>query len=236
MKALISSFCVLLIMLGGLDLAFGGSQATSSLTAATIETRARRDLDEDTAQYWNQDDMIQWIDEAVREIVYTTKCLESGTSLIVIKDSVFTYDITGNWLTVETVTYDSGVTDDRDYLFTLKRINLRSLGHSKETGNPKYFAVWNDDLIIEPVPGADQSGTTLYLYRTDLPSGVTLITSPIETPTYFDTAILDYVKAKALYKDSKEVRGDYHMSRFKSRIASWMIHMLPGGLSLTEED
>ena len=124
--------------------------------------------------------------------------------------------------------YFSGETTDSygPPLYTLDRVHPNDIGHNKETGNPKVYAVWADTLEIWPIPRSDQSGTTLYVYLVDIPSGVTATSSPIETPAYFDITVLHYVLAKAFYKDRNIVQGDKYMALFDMRIKEYLANVI----------
>jgi hypothetical protein len=193
---------------------YAGSTATSGITAQDIIDRVRRDLNETTAGFWTDTELIQWIDEAVREVVYRTRCLESGVSNIIVIEDTRSYSITSSFLDIEKVEYDMGLSDStvhKTQIYDLDRVPFSNLryGHEKERGDPKVFSVWADTLYIWPIPRSDQSGNTLYLYQVPLPSGVTNSSSQIETPSYFDIAILHYVKGRALLKDGQDEGKDY---------------------------
>jgi len=198
--------------------AWAGSTATSGATASDFITEVRRDLAEASAGYWADADLLQWIDEAVWEIVIRTGCLESGASNVVLQENTRQYSISGSYLYVYAVEFDSGDTTSQKQVYTLDRVDKRDIGHNQSKGNPQVYCVWNDTLEVWPIPRSDQSGTTLYVYLADAPSGVTATTSAIETPAYFDTAIKHYVKARALDKDDQGERSDRHMAVFDNRV------------------
>jgi len=200
---------------------YAGTVATSGDTAADVITRVRYDLnDTNSSNYaWSDTSLLSWIDQAVKEIVNRTRCLESGVSNIIVIEDVRSYLITSSYLDVEKAEYDiglSGTTTKQSQIYDLDRVPFAKLRYGQETevGNPKAFAVWNDDLYIWPIPRSEQSGNTIYLYTIGLPSGVTETTSTIETPAYFDTAIDLYVKSKALLKDNREETSKLYMTLF----------------------
>lgn len=218
--------------------AFGGSTNTSGVTAQTAIDRVRSDLNEVTASFWTDTQLIKWMDEAVKEIVYKTRCLETGTSTIVLHTLDRSYPFSGTTiLDVEKVEHDTGVTwvytgsgstrFDTSYIMDLERQPFRNLraGQEKETGRPKVFSIWNNRIYFYPIADESQAGTSLYVYYVPVPSGVTVSTSTIETPSYFDGAIYDYVKAKALLKDGNP-NADYFLKSFNQRIVDYIVNVL----------
>lgn len=220
--------CAWLFLLPGV--CFAGTISTSGVTAQDIIDRVRYDLretaDSGTTLFWSDTEIIQWTNEAVVEIVNRTRCLESAALEIVVQANDRDYSISGNWLDIEKVEYDigvSGVTTKKSQVYDLERAPFRMLrfNQEKEIGDPKTFSIWNDTLYVFPIPRSAQSGNTLYVYRATLPSGVTTASSPIETPAYFDPAILYYVKGKALFKEGNEANGFFYMQLFNSMVSTY---------------
>ena len=218
-------FLIAFIVMFSFEGAHAATTSTSGVTAQTVMDRARIDLNESTAVMWPDSNLLQWMDEAVREIVYQTRSLESAASNVIMNQDVYTYPISGSFLDIETALHDSGDTTEATKVFALKRIDIKDFGHSKETGKPKFFTIWANSLLIWPIPDSDQSGSTVILYRVTLPSGITTTSSQIETPSYFDPAILNFLKARAFYKDVKEALGNYYMGLFDKRIREYMINV-----------
>lgn len=203
----------------------GGFQATSGVTVDTLITAIRSDLDESTAGFWSDSDFVKWIDQAVREINYRARVLESGASNIILQSNTWSYSLSGSYMDVEKVMYDSGDTTSAVQVYDLNRAPFRMLryGHEKDRGTPKNFAVWNDTLFIWPIPRSDISGTTLYLYAVSTPTGVSSTTDAIETPAYFDKAIKMYVKAHAYWKDQMWEAGTNQMALFRDYINVYLV-------------
>jgi hypothetical protein len=217
---------------------YAGGTTTSGVTAQTVIDRVRADLNETTASFWTDTQLVKWMDEAVKEIVYKTRCVETGTSLYVVKALDRYVPFSGStMLDIEKVEHESGVTwvytgsgstrFDTNYIMDLERQPFRNLrsGNDKETGRPKVFSVWNNRIYFYPIADEAQAGTTLYVYYIPYPTGVTASASPIETPSYFDLAIYDYVKAKALLKDSNP-NADYFLKSFNQRIVDYIVNVL----------
>ena len=214
-------------------LARAGTIDTSGVTVQTIIDRVRYDLNEATAGFWSDTELRTWINEAIWEINSKARCLEKAVSTQALAEDDYDYAISGSWLSIETIMHDSGTTtgdsdtaEAKRRLHTLKRIDIKDFGHIRETGRPKQYAVWNDTLYIWPIPDSNISGTTLILFSVNLPTDITSASSAIETPAYFDHSILNYVKAKAYYKDKRDAKGNYFMALFEKAVREYVVNIL----------
>ena len=205
---------------------WAGTTVTSNITAQTIIDRVRYDLNDIGSQpFWTDAELVYWINEAVWEIANRTQCLETGVSNVIVKENVRNYTIVDtsgvSYMAIIKVEYDiglSGATLDQTQIYDLELAPLKNLRYAKEKefGEPKVFAVNNNTLYIWPIPRTDQSGNTLYLYRSLMPVGVTSTSSAIETPAYFDNAILYYVEAKALFKQDSVKKATTYFALFET--------------------
>jgi hypothetical protein len=224
MKRFAAAILALVLCVYGAVL-WAGSYKTSSITAQTVIDRARVDLNETTASFWSDAQLLTWVDEAVREIVYETRCLEAGSSSYVLSGTSRSFTLPGvtTVLDVEKVEHDSGVSTDVQQIFDLDRVpfSRMRLGAEKERGRPKTFAVWNYYLWIFPIPDSNQSGTTLYMYYLPTPTGCKSAASPIETPSYFDGALVDFVVAKAYLKLGEVDKAIKRLAIYEKRIQTY---------------
>ena len=67
---------------------FAGSQQTSSTLASAIITTARYYLNEATASFWADAELLVWLNLGTRDIVARTKCLESSKSITLVPNTV----------------------------------------------------------------------------------------------------------------------------------------------------
>jgi hypothetical protein len=182
--------------------AHAGTQTTSSTTAATIIERVRLEIWEPSARTVSNADLITWINDGVVDIVNKTGCLEETTISITIVADQYSYDITTDFLAIEGCWYDSEDTTDPIRVSTLIRApiyNIRA-GQEKERGRPKAFAIWDNDLIVWPIPTSDHAGDTLNLYAIAMPTTVTSVSDTIGTPYFFDQALVYYVAMRVALK------------------------------------
>jgi len=208
--------------------AWAGNTVTSGVTAQDIIDRVRYDLNDTDSGTYSDAFLANLVDEAIWEIVSRTQCLETGASNMVVSDGVRNYalaDASGvSSMAVIKVEFDigvdSGATKTKSQIYDLTRVPFKMLRYAKEkeVGDPKTFAVNNNTLYVWPIPRSEQSGNTLYVYRSLMPAGVSSTSSVIETPASLDPAIWHYVRARALYREEKEARGNYYMGLFETMV------------------
>lgn len=218
MKKIALSIIIVLFFIG---VCCAGTTETSGITAQTIITRVERYLDIADDPLYSDNDFIQWIDEAVRETVNRTGCLEASPITVALVANTYRYDPGQSFLRVVSIEHDNGDTADKLQIMTLDRVNINDLGHNKEKGRPKVYAVWNDQIVIWPIPRTDEAGTSLYVYTVSLPTGIVATTDAIETPAYFDMAIINYVAAMAHFKNNQMVKGASFLNLYEQRIAEY---------------
>ena len=123
---------------------FAGSQQTSSTLASTIITRARYYLNEATASFWADAELLDWVNQGTMDIVGRTRCLESSESISLAANTV-EYSVTGPYLDISTVIY----TDQNGVKKGLVRKNPQSIGHSRDNV-PTWWYEWDGKLGVFP--------------------------------------------------------------------------------------
>jgi len=125
-------------------IAFGGSQQTSSTLSSTIITNARYHLNEATASFWSDAELLVWVNEGTKDIVARTRCLESSESVTLLENTV-EYALTGPYLDVSTVVY----IDRNGVKKGLVKKNPQSIGHSNDVV-PLWWYEWNGSVGVFP--------------------------------------------------------------------------------------
>ena len=121
---------------------FAGSQETSSTPASTIITYARWYLNETSENYWEDDELLIWVNQGTMGIVARTRALESSESVTLLTNTI-EYSITGPYIDLETVIYN----DENGRQKGLLRKNPQSIG-SKRTGEPTYWYEWSGKSVF----------------------------------------------------------------------------------------
>jgi len=220
---------IIIILLGVLLFCWPGpvlpwSQTTSGITAQNIIDDVRQDINESTASYYDDTaDMVYWINEAVHIIASSAGCIEVSEDII-LSGGTMAYTLSTSHYDLKSFhLYDSGVVNSPERFSFIRKIQQNLLPDIPEQElRPKYCFEAKGQFCVWPVPGTDISGTTVTVYMSSIPTGVTGVTSQIETPEFFDPAIRNYVRSKAYFKDSREHRGAFFMSLFTSRLQEYI--------------
>uniref|UniRef100_A0A6M3J2Z9 Tail protein n=1 Tax=viral metagenome TaxID=1070528 RepID=A0A6M3J2Z9_9ZZZZ len=124
MKRFFLIFVSLLILCGNV---YGASVDTSLTAASVIITRARYILNEATADYWADAELLSYIVQGTLDIVARTRCLE-GEEIVSLAQSTVEYDVTGPYIAISTVVYN----DQRGTRKGLVRKNPQSISRSRD--------------------------------------------------------------------------------------------------------
>jgi len=126
------------------SIVFAGSQQTSSTLASTIITNARYYLNEATASFWADAELLVWVNQGTMDIVGRTRCLESSEAVTLLANIV-EYTVTGPYIDISTVIY----TDVNGVKKGLVRKNPQSIAHSTDI-DPTWWYEWDGKIGIFP--------------------------------------------------------------------------------------
>ena len=153
-----------------------GSQQTSSATAQTIIDRARYQLNEQTADFWDDEELLVWLNDGMIDIVCRSLCLET-TYDIMLGNRQLEYSIPDpiKYVGVIDTLYlkDTGrfflLQQNGDYLLqqngdkliigasygTYKKGlipgEMAHVGHIEDVGEPVHWYEWNDNVGFYPL-------------------------------------------------------------------------------------
>jgi len=177
------------------------------MTPSELETHARRRYNAVGDTFWSQQEILDYLYNA---------CLQMAREALVIEQAYTTTTVAGtqeyayptNTIQIKRVTYNGS---------KLQPINFREddalTGFNASTtaqGSPQYYAIWDETLILRPIPDAAQ---TLKIYSYNEPQAIT-ITSTLEVPSQFHMDLLDYVNAEMAAKDENFKAAEYYMKQW----------------------
>lgn len=196
---------------------FAGSQATSGITAQTIVNRLTQDVNDSSGTLASSDEIVRWVDEATRKIVTESRCLEE-TEYITISSGEVAYSITTAHYDVSAVYLDAGVDVNKRYTW-LAKIDPKSLFDNPQgVGKPVKWFEWQSNLFLYPIPDATGNVRVLMIKK---PATVSSVSSAIETPFYFDEAILMWCCYKYFKKDAKDQKAAFYRAQFQQELAMY---------------
>lgn len=213
MKKFLASVFIFFCLCGT---AFAGSQTVSGVTVATVITEARSYLNESTASFWSDDELVVWCNDGQIDIAARTGCLET-TETETLQTSTTSYSLTTSFITVKGAIYNS--------VKGLEKGSLEHMGRTKAVGEPAYWFTWGNNLIVYPAPESGVSGYSVVVYMTTRPTAVDATSDSIEIPEQYQKALVLYMVAQGLMKDEKyakaaQIMGQYYaeLDRFRADI------------------
>jgi len=208
-------FIVFLIFIFALNV-FAASQQTSSTTAQSIVDDARAYLNESSAAFWDDTDLLQWLNDGQIDIVANTHCLQSTESVDLIASTI-EYSITSTYTTVKAVQY----VDSDSKVWALKRgspdhVGSDAISRLKLT-KPTYWYEWAGKIGVYPAL-TSVTTETVTLYIVTRPTAITL-TDSVTVPALYDKALTLYVVAQALYRDKQTARAGQYEAKYMAELA-----------------
>lgn len=214
-RIIIAALLFLFVCSGAL---YAGSNTPSGISVQTIVDRIRVDLNSPLAtdSFFNDTDIVQWVNEAVNVINTVTQCMET-TEQVVLSSGTMSYTISASHYDINHCIYDSGIANSPTrYSFLMRYIP--GLPVPQQEPRPKFWREWESKLFVFPVPDDSLSGTTVHAYLNAKHAAITAVGDAISTPAYMDAAIIYYVKAKAHFKEKADAKGAAFMQLFNSII------------------
>lgn len=195
---------------------FSSSQQTSSTTAQSIINDARAYLNESTAAFWDDTDLLQWLNDGMVDIVTTTHCLQTTESVTLIASTI-EYSLTSTYTTVKAVQY----IDSNSKVWALKRGSPEHVGSDaisrQDLTIPSYWYEWAGKIGIYPALSSVTT-ETVTVYLITRPTAIT-ISSDVTTPAIYDKALTLYIVAQALWRDRQTARSGQIMGLYSQELA-----------------
>ncbi len=211
----ITLLCALaLIALPAFALA-GGSQSESGKTLNDLVDEVEYLVDEDP--HFTSTQILSYLNAAVQDAIWQTKCLES-TAQLTVTAGVTEYDTGVSFFHVSDVSWlESGATTPKPLLQHTSRVQAIR-GEQK----PAWWYVRAGLLGIHPVEDSGISGSSLYV--TYLPVQNTLTgTQNVPTPASLDQALVYYAAARCFFRDKQFVAYQQMMSLYAQYIRRYRL-------------
>ena len=202
--------CILVIVFLS-TFVFAGSQQTSSTLASTIITDARTYLNETSAGFWSDTELLTWLNDGILDIVSRTRCLEISEDITLVAGQL-EYTIRTDYLGIESIYYHpSG-----EYK-GLKMVEPRDIGHIEAIGEPDEWYEWDGKIGFSPLTLESSSGDTVTLYLILNPEIVTLA-DKITIPAIYDRALTLYIVSKGHLKERRIDKAAQLMAEYISEL------------------
>lgn len=191
------------------------SNQVSGVLASAIIVRARYYLNEATASFWTDAELLTYLNDGTLDVVSRTNCLEAVETEQLVENQI-TYALSDPYIAIRTVIYDKGTGNEKGLL----RGSLQQIGHKdKASGEPVYWTQDQDNVIVYPKPNAANSGTgkNIDVYTVKRPAAVAA-GAAVLVPACYDRALILYIVAQAWYKDGQFGKSSRFMAEYLAEL------------------
>jgi hypothetical protein len=198
---------------------YAGTQTASTETTTTITTRIRALVNESTAAFWDDGDILQWINDGIKNIIGKTWCIGDQETVNLVNNTL-EYTLSNDYTTLVGVQYlESAVP-----IKALLRGHPAMVGHVADPGEPVYWYEWDGAVGIFPLV-ADTTNMTLTVYQ--VPTVAALAAGEtINIPFIFEDAIVLYATSMALYRDNELSTAQETYRMYGAEIGQYTQEML----------
>ncbi|ACL06229.1 hypothetical protein Dalk_4551 [Desulfatibacillum aliphaticivorans] len=203
---------------------YAGTTATSGITAQTIIDRIEQELNDESGTLFSDAEAVRWINEAVNMVAEMSGCLEL-TQTVTLAANTQSYSVTTSHYDILSAMYDNGSSSSRRFYFLAPVSPNDPEKFNRETGRPQYFFEWANYVYLWPIPDSSVADTTVTLFLAGKPTGVSATSSTIETPYYFDKALLDWCCYKFWKKANQIERAMIFRQSFEQVISRYTLQI-----------
>lgn len=129
----------------------------------------------------------------------------------------------------------------------LQRVDFRELEFADgggdgtdSTGEPVQYAVWNDKIILYPIPAAAQAAKLVTLWYVGSPTQITSVSTAFSVNKLFHPYIQEYCLYRVFAKDQDGERANFFLQRWQAGLAQsqikWMKMKNYGKLHVVKDE
>jgi hypothetical protein len=193
------------------SVAYAGPQGTSSTTGANMILRARVYLSEPTEIRWDDDDLLQFLNDGMVDIAAKTKGYQAS-ELISLGADTIEYTPTADYLEIVAVVCNPASGSS----WGLIKSNISSLGRATEAATPVYWYEFGGKIGVFPAYSAVTT-EAVTVYYTVLPEAITS-SGTVATPAYLDKALVYYIVAQALLLDQRVQEANNYLNLYMAEL------------------
>lgn len=179
---------------------------TTTQAALLADVRAR--LDEASAAFWTDEELLRWINEATRDIARRAEVLQT-TATVTVVAGTNEYTLPTNVARIYRVNW---IPDGSSTEYPLEYQDFNSMDSAGWTwtnaqGYPAVFTLWGYTpslkIVLYPSPSAaGEIKLWYYKYPTELATDGSALSSLVDIPNGWNDIVVSYCEAMALRKDA----------------------------------
>lgn len=161
-------------------------------------------LDETTAKFWPDSDLLIWINDACRDMARRAEVIQSLNTSITVVAGTAKYNLPTNVIKVHRIVFvPTGQTQEYPLEMASYELMDSVWGvNPSSAGNPQFAIMWGFPPSLQvqlyPVPS---TGGTLNVYMYQVPTALAADGDIAQIPEGWDDAVVDYCVSEAKRKD-----------------------------------
>lgn len=183
------------------------------MTPTEILTAARRKYNAVGDSFYADEELLDLLYEACQELAVEAKVIEQTYTTDSVADQQ-EYAYPTRAIQIKRVTYDGRklhpINFREDDALTLNNSD------SDDTGIPLYYAIWNETLILRPIPAEDNIEIKVYAYAE--PAEIDT-SSTLEVPTRYHMDCVNFIVSELCAKDENATMAKYYRDRWDRAVS-----------------
>jgi len=172
-------------------------------TAATARTQIRSLLNESTASFWTDDEIDNWVKEAVEDISARTFCIQESDTFSLVTSQYEYTDFTTAGASASTdvlKVWGCFYVNPNDEYIGLKEIHPAMVADLQFTksGPPKYYYHFADKIGVFPLPTSSENGQLVRIYYSKQSQTIGDLPNEYQPLTFWYAASMAYKKEHRL--------------------------------------
>jgi hypothetical protein len=212
----------------------------ASLTVGDITTRVQRQFGDETNAQISEQDVIRWINDAMRDIVLNVGLLQVRAVTTVLDDEN-EYSLPTDILKLQSVKYNGVALRGISIQEADELVPDRDNTDSTPKGTPQYFWTFANNITLYPTPDATLTDG-LRVYYNRIPTDVAATGDVPELPVEYHNRIVEYCLAQAFELDENYQVAQYKLSQFQDGVdrlkgnEDWPVQEFYPGITTLPDD
>lgn len=185
------------------------SQTPSGVLASAIIDDVEELFNDTGNGFLDATEALAWLNQGTMDIAVKTHCLEAIEDETLVSGTS-SYALADPFIKVRAVVYEIPP--------GLKRLNLEEfIALTRKTGAPKHWTLWENNILLHPVPANAQTDKTIDVYTVERPATVAA-DADVLVPAQYDRALILYIYSRALLKDKQFAKAAQIKTEYESAL------------------
>lgn len=163
--------------------------------------------------FFADQELYDLIFDASMELATETECVEATDTSTATVSGTQAYALPTRAFKIQRLTWNGVRLDPIDFMEDDYYTGNRAA--TTQTGDPRYYSLWNGSVYLRPVPDEAQ---TLAFFSCNYPAAVTAA-STLSVPVQYQSYLKDYLLACMFSKDGNHTMADYYSRKWERDVS-----------------